>query len=58
MVKEGLEKEWESWVEEKKKGLEDVANLKRQAEELSKELPPVDEVEMKDAEEKEGENAS
>lgn len=58
MVKEGLEKEWESWVEEKKKGLEDVANLKRQAEELSKELPPVDEVEMKDAEEKESENAS
>jgi predicted nucleic acid-binding Zn-ribbon protein len=47
LVKEGLEKEWESWKEERKKGEEEVSNLKRQAEELSKELP-VDEEEMKD----------
>jgi len=47
LVKEGLEKEWESWKEERKKGEEEVSNLKKQAEELSKELP-VDEEEMKD----------
>lgn len=38
-----MEKEWTEWVEERRKGLAEVENLKKQAEELSKELPALEE---------------
>jgi hypothetical protein len=50
MVKEALEQEWLNWTEEKKKGMIEIENLKKQAEDLTKELPPVedDEMDLKD----------
>lgn len=38
LVKEATQKEWNEWVEERTKGLAEVENLKKQAEELSKVL--------------------
>jgi hypothetical protein len=39
LVKEAIEKEWNGWVEERTKGLAEVQNLRKQAEELAKALP-------------------
>ncbi|PVG00415.1 hypothetical protein CPB86DRAFT_755084 [Serendipita vermifera] len=46
MVKEAIEQEWQNWTEEKKKGMTEVENLKKQAEDLTKELPPIEDEEM------------
>lgn len=43
LVNDGVLVEWNEWIEERKKGLNEVEELKKRAEELGKELQPGDE---------------